>query len=84
MTIQSKILRLPMSVLYKMMYRKVRNNYGIEIPYTVELGRRGVIEHQSGIVIHGYCTIGDESIIRQGVTLGNRYLERPFDAPKLG
>ena len=84
MTIQSKILRLPMSVLYKMMYRKVRNNYGIEIPYTVELGRRVVIEHQSGIVIHGYCTIGDASIIRQGVTLGNRYLDRPMEAPKLG
>ncbi|MCJ8278486.1 MAG: serine O-acetyltransferase [Rivularia sp. ALOHA_DT_140] len=84
MKIKPKLLRSPMSILYKMMYRKVRNNYGIEIPYTVELGRRVVIEHQSGIVIHGYCIIGDESIIRQGVTLGNRYLDRPFDAPKLG
>ncbi len=84
MKIQSKLLRAPYSILYNMMYRKVRNNYGIEIPYTVKLGRRVVIEHQSGIVIHGCCTIGDESIIRQGVTLGNRYLERPMQAPKLG
>lgn len=84
MTVKSRLLRLPLSVLYKIMYRKIRNTYGIELPYTVQLGRRVVIEHQSAIVIHGYCAIGDESIIRQGVTLGNRYLDRPFDAPKLG
>jgi serine O-acetyltransferase len=28
--------------------------------------------------------IGDDCIIRQGVTLGNRFLDRPFDAPQLG
>ncbi|MBF2015727.1 MAG: serine acetyltransferase [Rivularia sp. T60_A2020_040] len=84
MKVKSKLLRSPLSLLYKMMYRKIRNTYGIEIPYTVQLGRRIVVEHQSAIVVHGHCTIGDDSIIRQGVTLGNRYLERPFDAPKLG
>ncbi|NJP08421.1 MAG: serine acetyltransferase [Leptolyngbyaceae cyanobacterium RU_5_1] len=84
MTIRAKLLRAPLTLLYTMMYRKVRNTYGIELPYTVKLGRRVVIEHQSAIVIHGYCEIGDDSIIRQGVTLGNRYLDKPFDAPKLG
>lgn len=84
MEIKPKLLRAPFSILYKMLYRKVRNGYGIELPYTVQLGRRVIIEHQGAIVVHGYCSIGDDSIIRQGVTLGNRYLERPFDAPKLG
>ena len=84
MSIKSKILRAPFSILYRMLYRKVRNTYGIELPYSVKLGRRVVIEHQGDIVIHGDCVIGDDSIIRQGVTLGNRYLDRPFDAPKLG
>ncbi|MBH8553908.1 serine acetyltransferase [Nostocaceae cyanobacterium CENA357] len=84
MKIQPKLLRAPLSILYRMLYRKVRNTYGIELPYTVQLGRRVIIEHQGAIVIHGYCAIGDDSIIRQGVTLGNRYLDRPFDAPKLG
>ena len=84
MKIKPKLLRAPFSVLYKMMFRKVRNTYGIEIPYTVQLGRRVIIEHQSAIVISGYSTIGDDSIIRQAVTLGNRYLERPMEAPKLG
>ncbi len=84
MSLSSKLLRAPFSVLYRMLFRKVRNTYGIELPYTAQLGRRVVIEHQSAIVIHGYCEIGDDSIIRQGVTLGNRYLERPLEAPKLG
>ncbi|NEO91308.1 MAG: serine acetyltransferase [Moorea sp. SIO3G5] len=84
MNIQPKLLRAPFSILYRALYRKVRNTYGIELPYTVKLGRRVIIEHQSGIVIHGDCTIGDDTILRQGVTLGNRYLDRPFDAPILG
>ncbi len=84
MTVQPKLLRAPLSLLYGMLYRKMRNGYGIELPYTTKLGRRVVIEHQGGIVIHGFCEIGDDCIIRQGVTLGNRYLDRPFEAPKLG
>lgn len=84
MSLQPKFIRAPFSILYRMLYRKVRNQYGIELPYTVQLGRRVIIEHQGGIVIHGYSSIGDDSIIRQGVTLGNRYIDRPLDAPKLG
>ncbi|WP_017653685.1 serine O-acetyltransferase [Fortiea contorta] len=84
MNIQPKLLRAPLSILYKMLFQKVRNHYSIELPYTVQLGRRVIIEHQGAIVIHGYSIIGDDSILRQGVTLGNRYLNQPFDAPKLG
>jgi serine O-acetyltransferase len=84
MKINSRILRAPFSLLYTALYRKVRNSYGIDLPYTAKLGRRVVIEHQSAIVIHGYCSIGDDCVIRQGVTLGNRYFDRPLEAPKLG
>jgi serine O-acetyltransferase len=84
MNIQPKVLRAPFSVLYRSMYRHVRNVYGIDLPYTVKLGRRVIIEHQGAIVIHGESWIGDDCILRQGVTLGNRYLEKPLDAPQLG
>ncbi|PSP02958.1 MAG: serine acetyltransferase [Cyanobacteria bacterium QS_7_48_42] len=84
MKLEPKLLRAPFSLLYRMLYRKIRNTYGIDLPYTVQLGRRVIIEHQNAIIIHGYSAIGDDSIIRQGVTLGNRYLDRPFEAPKLG
>lgn len=84
MQVEPKLLRAPLSILYRSLYRKIRNTYGIDLPYTVKLGRRVIVEHQGAIVIHGYCTIGDDCIIRQGVTLGNRYLDRPLEAPKLG
>ncbi|NJM76431.1 MAG: serine acetyltransferase [Acaryochloridaceae cyanobacterium RU_4_10] len=84
MQFEPKVLRAPFSLLYRSMYRHVRNVYGIDLPYTVQLGRRVIIEHQSAIVIHGDCQIGDDCILRQGVTLGNRYVEKPLEAPKLG
>lgn len=84
MSIKPKLLRAPFSLIYRTMYRYVRNIYGIDLPYTVKLGRKVIIEHQSCIIIHGHCVIGDECILRQGVTLGNRYLDRPLEAPVLG
>lgn len=84
MGIRPKLLRAPFSILYRMLFRKVRNTYGIELPYSAKVGRRVIIEHQGDIVIHGDAVIGDDSIIRQGVTIGNRYLDRALDAPLLG
>jgi serine O-acetyltransferase len=84
MGITSRWLRMPFSLLYTMLFRRIRNHYGIELPYTVKLGRRVVVEHQGNIVVHGNCQIGDDSIIRQGTTLGIRYMDRLADAPKLG
>ena len=83
MTITSKILRAPFSILYRWGYRHCRNVYGIELPFTVELGRRVVIEHQGGIVVHGRSRIGDDCIIRQNCTLGIRRMTHPNDAPTL-
>jgi serine O-acetyltransferase len=76
--------RAPLSVGYRMLYRYARNHYGIELPYSAKIGRRVVIEHQGGIVVHGNTVVGDECVLRQGVTLGNRHLNAPFDAPVLG
>jgi serine O-acetyltransferase len=84
MGIAPRPLRLPFSAVYKALYSGVRNFYGIEIPYTAHVGRRVQIEHQGGIVVHGDASIGDGAVIRQGVTIGNRRLERPNDAPRLG
>ncbi len=84
MRIKSYLLRAPFSFVYWRLFRFVRNVYGIEIPFSSKIGRRVIIEHQSDIHIHGDCVIGDDCYIRQGVTLGNRYLSRPLDCPKLG
>ena len=83
MTVRPKIVRAPLSVLYRWAFRRCRNVYGIELPYTVKLGRRVVIEHQGGIVIHGNSVIDDECIIRQNCTLGIRSLADLAAAPVL-
>jgi serine O-acetyltransferase len=84
MQFENPMVRLPLSFVYRRLYRKMRNSYGIELPHSAKIGRRLRIEHQSDIVVHGECEIGDDCVLRQGVTLGCRYLDRPLEAPMLG
>ena len=84
MGVSPRLLRAPLSLLYRFFFRSVRNRYGIELPSAVRLGRRVVFEHQSGIVIHGASIIGDDCIIRQNCTLGIRRLDDLSGAPLLG
>jgi serine O-acetyltransferase len=79
-----RLMRAPLSVVHGLMFRHVRNYYGIELPGSVKLGRRVVFEHQGAVIVHGAAEIGDDCIVRQGVTIGNRRLDRPNDAPRIG
>lgn len=76
-------LRAPLSILYRALFRHCRNHYGIELPYSVRVGRQVVIEHQGGIVVHGASVIGDRCILRQNCTLGIRRMDALDDAPIL-
>jgi serine O-acetyltransferase len=84
MKIGPRPIRLPLSAMYRALFTGVRNFYGIELPYTAKVGRRVVFEHQHGIVIHGNSVIGDDCVIRHGVTLGIRRLDALDEAPVLG
>lgn len=84
MHIKSTPVRAPLSITYRALFRFIRNVYGIELPYTAIMGRNIVIEHQGCIVIHGDASVGDETVIRQGVTIGNKNLDAPSDAPIIG
>ncbi len=84
MKIGARPLRLPFSFAYQALFVAVRNFYGIELPYTAQIGRRVVFEHQHGIVVHGKTVIGDECIVRHGVTFGIRRLSSLHEAPVLG
>ena len=81
MKVKAKLLRAPLSMLYRLLYRRARNIYGIELPYNAKIGTGVIIEHQHGIVVHGNAVIGNNCVIRQGVTIGNRNLNRPYEAP---
>ncbi|HWB20586.1 MAG TPA: serine O-acetyltransferase [Phycisphaerales bacterium] len=84
MNIKLRLLRMPLSIIYKWMHKRVRNHYGIELHYTAKLGRRVLLGHQHGIVIHEFATIGDDCIIRQGVTIGSASAYSDDNAPTLG
>ncbi len=83
MGVRPKLLRAPLSLVYRALFRRCRNVYGIELPYSAQVGRGVVIEHQGGIVVHGASVIGDRCILRQGCTLGLRRLDALVDAPVL-
>jgi len=69
-TINAKPLKILPKLVHRLAYLFVRNVYGIELEASVRIGRRFVIGHQSGIVIHKYATFGDDCLVRQNVTLG--------------
>ena len=79
-----RIVRGVLARLQLVMYRYVRAHYGIELPPTAKVGRRLLIAHQSGIVIHTNAEIGDDCMIRHNVTIGARSQKRWWEAPKLG
>lgn len=84
MRIDNRLLRAPLSFLYRRLFIRVRNRYGIELPFSAQVGRRVTLEHAHSIVIHGNSVIGNDCYVRQGCTLGNKSLDAPFDAPVLG
>ena len=84
MGIRSRLLRMPFSFIYNRLYRHVRNHYTIEIPYTCKIGRRLMIGHQGAIVFHESATVGDDCLIRHGVTIGASSHRRAHDVPVIG
>jgi serine O-acetyltransferase len=62
----------------------IRNVYGIELAFTVRIGRRLRLAHQGGIVIHDFATIGNDCLLRHGVTLGAKNTDREDEVPVLG
>jgi serine O-acetyltransferase len=65
--------------------RKVSEVFlGISLPASAVIGRRVVIEHFGFIIVHGDAVIGDDCLLRQGVTIGNRRIDEPDSAPIVG
>ena len=78
------VLSWALSCLYRCMFRYIRNHYGIELHDTTIIGRRFLIGHQSGIVIHEHSVIGDDCVVLQNCTIGGTTRARSGEAPKLG
>ncbi len=81
---QSKLVRYPLGALHLVLSKLAEMLCGVTIGVSAKIGRRLVIEHSGAIVVHGHAVLGDDCIIRQGVTIGNRYMNKPLDAPTIG
>jgi serine O-acetyltransferase len=71
--IGNRVLRLPFSIVYKLLKLLSEIVTGIDLPCEVKLGRRFRIDHFGGIVISGDAVFGDDCVIRNGVTVGLRH-----------
>jgi serine O-acetyltransferase len=71
--IRSRALRLPFSILYKLLKLLSEILTGIDLPCEAKVGRRFRIDHFGGIVISGDAVFGDDCVIRNGVTVGLRH-----------
>jgi serine O-acetyltransferase len=68
--VRPRVLRAPLSALYKLGKFFADSALGIEIPCETIIGRRFTIEHTGAIVISGDAVFGDDCTVRQGVTVG--------------
>lgn len=75
----SRIAYVPLVIVYKLISEWL---LGVEIPAATRIGPGLRLRHGIGVVINPFVVIGDDVMIRQNVTLGNRYVDD--DAPTIG
>jgi serine O-acetyltransferase len=81
---KSPLIRIPLGGVHLVLAKFAEMFCGVTIGVAAKIGRRLIIEHSGAIVVHGGAQIGDDCIIRQGVTIGNRHLNDPLAAPIIG
>ena len=81
--IHNPLLRKMASIIYKWLKIFSQILTGIDLPCETTVGRRLRIDHFGGIIISGDAVIGDDVILRHGVTLGLKH-EGERGAPRLG
>lgn len=70
--VRPALLRKLLSLVYKLLKIFSQILTGIELPCETRIGRRLKIEHFGGIIISGDAVLGDDVVVRNGVTIGLR------------
>ena len=71
MGVRGKLLRAPLTILYRILSKCVQWFGGVDLMYTVKVGRRVRIWHHGGMTLEA-LEIGDDVHIRQNTTFGLR------------
>jgi serine O-acetyltransferase len=82
-TVRPRALRAPLSFVYRVMKTATQILTGIDLPCETTIGRRFRIDHFGGVIISGDAVIGDDVVVRNGVTIGLRRRDDP-GSPVIG
>lgn len=83
MSVQWKLLRAPLTILYRILNKFTQLFFGMKLDYTVKVGRRVRLEHFGGMIL-GAREIGNDVVLRQNTTLGIRSTDDLNAKPILG
>lgn len=78
MQMRPRLLRLPFSAAYRVLYHGVTLTTGIDLPYATKLGRRIRFWHHGGTVVSARA-VGDDVHIRHNTTVGVARRGAPVD-----
>ncbi len=80
MDIKPRLLRMPFSLLYQVLHILMKWFWGINLGYSVKLGRRVRLWHHGGMVL-GPISIGDDVHIRHNTTMGVKSKDEKWKRP---
>jgi serine O-acetyltransferase len=80
MDIRPRLLRMPFSLLYQILHACMSGFFGIDLEYSVKLGRRVRIWHHGGMFL-GAVSIGDDVTIRHNTTMGVVHQDEGWKKP---
>jgi serine O-acetyltransferase len=83
MGVRFKLLRVPLTVAYRLLFTAMVWLWGINLPYNTKLGRRVRIWHHGGIWL-GARSIGNDVHIRHNTTFGLLGRNEPHGKPIIG
>lgn len=69
MSVRFKPARMMLTAIYRSMFKLSQWMGGIELPYTVKVGRRVRLEHFGGMILVAR-SIGNDVVLRQNTTIG--------------
>jgi serine O-acetyltransferase len=81
--VRPALARKPLSLVYRLLKVIVQILTGIDLPCEATVGRRFRIDHFGGVIVSGDAVLGDDVVIRNGVTIGLRHREDP-GSPVIG
>ncbi|MEM9699652.1 MAG: transferase [Pseudomonadota bacterium] len=83
MDVRPRALRAPFTLLYRLGAKASEWFCGMDLPYTVVVGRRVRLEHFGGMILIAR-SIGDDVIIRQNTTFGIASTTATHGRPTIG